>query len=183
MSHLILVRHAQPVIDPDSPSERWILAPEGRAASAALARELTVYTPRSILCGDEPKMTGTAAALAEVLNISVWPKAGLNEHARRTMKFGDKAKFEAAIKDLFERPGDIVYGEESADMTYARLAAAIDAALAGEKGAVVAVTGGTALSIFLARRTGVDAFATWKPLRLPMAFVLDRTNWRIERVV
>ncbi len=183
MSKLILVRHAQPVIDPDSPSERWVLAPEGRTATLALARELAIFEPRAILCGDEPKMTGTAEALSEVLGVTVACTAGLSEHARRTTKFADKAAFEAAIKSLFERPGEVVYGEESTDMTYARFAAAIDTASAGEIGTLVVVTGGTALSIFLSRRSGVDAFQTWKSLRLPMAFVLDRTGWRIERTL
>ena len=183
MSKLILVRHAQPVIDPNSPSERWILAPEGRAAAAALARALVPYAPRAIWCGDEPKMAGTAEVLAGVLGVSVARAAGLSEHARRTTKFGDKAVFEAAIKSLFEQPDEIVYGEESAAMTYARFAAVIDAALASESGTLVAVTGGTALSIFLSRRSGVDAFETWKSLHLPMAFVLNRTDWRIERTI
>ncbi len=183
MSRLILVRHAQPIIDPDSPSERWVLAPEGRAATVELGQALKPYAPRAILCGDEPKMTGTADALAEVLAVAVTRSAGLSEHARRTTKFADKAVFEAAIGALFERPHEIVYGEESADMTYARFAAAIDDALVRESGTLVAVTGGTALSIFLSRRADVDAFETWKALRLPMAFVLDRTSWRIERIV
>jgi len=183
MSKLILVRHAQPVIDPDSPSERWALAPESREPTAALARELLSYAPRAILCGDEPKMAGTGEAMSEVLGVSVARAAGLSEHARRTTKFADKAVFEAAIKSLFERPGEVVYGEESADMTYARFAAAIDGALASESGTLVAVTGGTALSIFLSRRSGVEAFEIWKSLHLPMAFVLNRANWRIERTI
>ncbi len=128
-------------------------------------------------------MAGTAEALSSVLGVTVARTAGLSEHARRMTKFGDKAVFEAAIRNLFERPGEIVYGEESADMTYARFAAATDDALEGETGTLVAVTGGTALSIFLSRRAGVDAFQTWKSLRLPMAFVLDRTSWRIERTL
>ena len=181
MPRLILVRHAQPVIDPDSPSERWLLAPEGLAATAELGQALAPYAPRAIQCGDEAKMIGTAEVLAKVLGVAVTRSAGLSEHARRTTKFGDKAVFEAAIKKLFERPGEIVYGEESADMTYARFAAAIDGIV--ESGTVVAVTGGTALSIFLSRRSGVDAFETWKGLRLPMAFVLDRTSWRIARTI
>jgi broad specificity phosphatase PhoE len=183
MSRLVLVRHAAPVIDPQSPSERWILSPEGAAAAAELGGKLARYEPRRILCGDEPKMTGTADALSAVLGIAVMRATGLSEHARRTTKFGEKTAFEAAIRSLFERPDEIVYGEESADMTYARFAAAIDAALADERGTLLAVSGGTAISIFLSRRAGVDAFETWKTLKLPMAVVLDRRTWNIERTV
>lgn len=180
---LILVRHAQPVVDPNSPSECWVLAEDSAAATAVLAQSLKPYAPRRILCGDEPKMLGTAEALTGVLGGTAERTAALSEHQRRTTKFGDKVAFEAAIKTLFERPGEIVYGEESADMTYARFAACLDEALAREPAPVIAVSGGTAISIFLSRRAGVDAFSTWKGLRLPMAFVLDRASWAIDRIV
>jgi broad specificity phosphatase PhoE len=184
VAHVILVRHAQPVIEPDKPSETWGLSDDGRAATAALAHALMNFAPGAILCGAEPKMTGTAAVLSEQIDLPVQRLPGLSEHARRSAKFGDKAVFEAAIKSLFERPHETVYGEESADQTYARFAAALDGELAARKGeTIVAVSGGTAICIFLARRSGIDAFATWKTLRLPMAFVLDSASWQIESVI
>ncbi|HXC55238.1 MAG TPA: histidine phosphatase family protein [Rhizomicrobium sp.] len=183
MSHVILIRHAAPVIEPDRPSETWGLSDDGRTATALLAQALARYAPRRILCGSEPKMAGTAKVLSEQLGIAVQHLGGLNEHTRRTTKFTDKAAFEAAIRALFARPGEIVYGEESANMTYARLAATLDSALVHEAGTVAAVTGGTALSIFLARRTGAEAFTLWQGLRLPMAFVLARGTWAIENVI
>ena len=169
MPLLILVRHSQPIIDPSTPSERWALSDEGRVATARLADALAAYAPARLLCGAEPKMQGTADVLSERLGLPVTALSGLSEHTRRTTKFTDIATFEAAIRDLFERPSEIVYGEESADMTHARFSAALGTVAEP----TIAVSGGTAISIFLSRRTGVDAFVTWKRLRLPMAFVLD----------
>ncbi len=184
MVRVILVRHAQPVIEPDKPSETWELSDDGRAATVALAQALKTFAPAAILCGAEPKMTGTATTLSEQIGVPVKPLPGLSEHARRTAKFADKDAFEAAIKSLFERPHETVYGEESANQTYDRFSVALDGTLAARpQDTVIAVSGGTAICIFLARRSGIDAFATWKRLRLPMAFVLDPENWKIEREI
>jgi broad specificity phosphatase PhoE len=170
---IILVRHAQPVVDPSSPSERWVLSEEGRTATARLAEEMAAYKPARLLCGTEPKMQGTAEVLSDRLHLPVIALAGLSEHARRSTKFGDTATFEASINALFARPGEIVYGEESGDMTHARFIAALEPHCTDASGPVIAVSGGTAISLFLSRRTGVDAFVIWKRLRLPMAFVIE----------
>ena len=184
MSYVVLVRHALPVIEPDKPSETWGLSEDGRAATVRLAQELKALAPAAVLCGTEPKMTGTAAVLSEQFGISVERLAGLCEHARRSTKFAEKDAFEVAIRNLFERPGEIVYGEESADQTYARFSAALDGELCAHKGkTVIAVSGGTAICLFLARRSGIDPFPMWKRLRMPMAFVLKPADWTIEREI
>ncbi|MBV9542107.1 MAG: histidine phosphatase family protein [Alphaproteobacteria bacterium] len=184
MSKLILVRHAQPVIDASAPSERWVLAPEARDATRALSDALAPYAPQIVLAGTEPKMEGTAAMIAERFGIATERLPGLAEHQRRTGKFvNDTAAFEATIQSLFERPGELVFGEETADQTYARFARTLDAELEKRAGTVVAVSGGTAICLFLSRRSGVDAFMTWKTLRLPMAFALDRSTFAIKRTL
>ena len=45
---------------------------------------------------------------------------------------------------------------------------------------MVAVSGGTAISLFLARRLTIDPFAFWKALRPPQAFVIATADWRLE---
>ena len=96
-------------------------------------------------------------------------------------KFIDKSAFEASIRHLFLEPDAVVYGDESASMTYLRFAEALDGEIARSPGGTLAaVSGGTAISLFLARRSGADGFALWQSLRLPMAFVLDRERWAIE---
>ena len=79
-------------------------------------------------------MTGTAAAIGERLGLVNQPLPGLGEHARRSTRFGDRGAFEASIQALFNRPGERVYGDESADETYNRFAAALDPLLAGPAG-------------------------------------------------
>ena len=184
MSRLILVRHALPVIDPARPSADWPLSDEGRETAAHLAGRLRPLSPVALISGDEAKMTGTAEAIGAALGLTNTPVAGLSEHARRSTTFGDRAAFEASILALFSRPSERVYGDESADQTYARFSRAIDAALdATSGGALVAVSGGTAISIFMARTLGVDPFPFWKALRLPQAFALSASPWRLESTI
>ena len=184
MARLILVRHAAPAIDPDTPSADWPLSDAGRAAAAALAEPLAAMAQDVLVSGTEPKMTGTAATIGHRLGLANRPLPGLNEHARRSTRFGDRGAFEASIQALFSRPDECVYGDESADATYSRFAMAIDPLLAtsGDRPAV-AVSGGTAISLFIARRTGIDPYPFWKALRLPQAFVLAADPWRLETTI
>jgi broad specificity phosphatase PhoE len=175
MTELILVRHAAPTINPATPSADWALAPEGHKAAANLGRALAPFAPGILVSGAEAKTIGTAAAIGGQLGLANQPLAGLEEHARRSAAFGDRAAFEASIQALFARPTEVVYGEESADATFARFAAAIEGVLAS--------AGGTAISIFMARRLGIDPFSFWKALRLPQAFFLFTAPWRLEKTL
>jgi len=184
VSRLILVRHAAPVIDADKPSADWPLSDAGRGAAAALAEQIAPLAPAVLVSGAEPKMIGTASAIGDRLGMANTPLERLNEHARRSTPFGDRESFRASIQGLFSRPGERIYGDESADETYGRWAAAMDRVLALARGRpVVAVSGGTAISLFVSRRTGIDPFAFWKALRLPQAFVLATEPWRIEETI
>lgn len=184
MSRLILVRHGAPAIDPATPSADWPLSDEGRVAAAALAARLAPFGSAVLISGTEPKMIGTAAAIGGRLGLVNQPIAGLSEHARRSTTFGDQAAFEASIQALFNQPTEIVYGDESADQTHDRIAQSIDDALKAAGGAsVIAVSGGTAISIYMARRLGIEPFPFWKTLRLPQAFVLSVAPWRLEATI
>ena len=48
---------------------------------------------------------------------------------------------------------------------------------------MIAVSGGTAISLFLSRRIGIDAFQVWKALHMPHAFVLGDAPWRLETTI
>jgi broad specificity phosphatase PhoE len=184
MPRLILVRHAAPSIDPASPSADWPLSDKGRAAAAELVAALMAYAPATLVSGPEPKMIGTAEAIGGVLGLTNQPVSALAEHARRGTRFDTREGFEASIQALFNRPAEVAYGDESADTTYARFAGAIDGLLMqNPSDPVIAVSGGTAITVFLAKRAGIDPFPFWKALRLPQAFVLSTDGWRLETMI
>ncbi len=184
MSWLILVRHAAPVVDPSRPSEEWALSEAGRAASLELAARLSSYAPALILSGPEPKQVGTAEAIATSVSAPVVISPGLSEHRRRSTAHAKKEEFESAIRRFFDEPENLVYGEESANQTYERFSLALDGALRKQPdSSVVAVSGGTAISLFISRRSGVEPFPLWKNLRLPTAFVIGRGDWKVQEIL
>ena len=57
LSSVFLVRHAMTIVDPSTPSDRWVLSAEGARAAAAL--DLPALP---VLSSSEPKALATAAA-------------------------------------------------------------------------------------------------------------------------
>jgi len=180
MPRLILVRHAAPRIDPATPSADWPLSAEGREGAARLGEALAAYTPAALVSGPEPKMVETGRIIAAAFGLESEPVAELAEHARRSTRFGDRADFETTISELFARPAELIYGDESADAAHARFAGAVDRTLADwPNGDIIVVSGGTVISLFVSRRAGIDPYPFWRALGLPTAVVLDRGRWRI----
>lgn len=176
---LILVRHGRPAIDPDTPSTTWPLCPEGREAVEALAGKIAAYRPVAVVASPEPKATETAHIIAARLGTPVDVDPGLHEHKRRHLSFGTEEAFREKIARIFASPNQPVGGIETAEEACERLAGA----LAQHKGRpLVAVTHGTALSLYVARLLGCDAHDLWRTLQMPDAFVLDAQGGLVERI-
>jgi broad specificity phosphatase PhoE len=183
MSALILVRHAAPEIVEDVPSEEWRLSEKGHDGAARLWPFLADYEPKAVFSGPEPKIAETANILARAGGIPARQSAGLAEHARRSAAFTDRARFEASIESLFREPDRLAFGDESASETLNRFARAIDSALQEVgRNSIIAVSGGTAISLFVAQRCGVDGFALWRTLKLPHALVINCSTWQLTRI-
>ena len=83
--------------------------------------------------------------------------------ARRTVGWLNPEDLDRGIRELFERPGKVVFGEESAAAALARF----EAAVAGLREPAVVVTHGTVLSLYAAPRIGRDVYELWGGLELP----------------
>ena len=185
--HLILVKHAMPQVDVETPAHEWRLHPEGIAAASVLAERLTGarYTPERIVASLEPKATQTGSIIAERLHLPFATVDGLHEHDRRAAGFLERKVFEARMRDLFAHPDSVVFGSESASAALTRFTAAVDRAISEDTGDgdVVIVTHGTVMSLFVATRSHVDATALWTSLGLPSYIALELPNYRIIEVV
>jgi 2,3-bisphosphoglycerate-dependent phosphoglycerate mutase len=174
MTRVVLIHHAMPQMEQGIPSADWTLSPEGMGTATALAAQLTHFAFARVASSPEPKAVGTATAMAQALKLPVEIDDGLAETRRRTVAFLPRAAFDAGIRRLFERPAEIVFGEESADAAHARFAAAIERQEKKATGDIAVVTHGTILSIYAGRAARlVDTFAFWKSLKLPDAILLD----------
>jgi broad specificity phosphatase PhoE len=160
---VLLVRHSAPELEPGVPSEQWRLSEEGRKRCGPLAERLAGFEPRVLLSSTEPKARETAELVAPALGLEVQLSDGLRETARRTVGWLEPVELERGIRLLFERPDDVVYGEESAGAALSRFEAAVE----GLPDSVVVVSHGTVISLYVAARTGRDPFELWKSLELP----------------
>jgi broad specificity phosphatase PhoE len=160
---LLLVRHSAPQLDPSAPSEEWRLSEEGRRRCAPLAERLARHEPRVLLASSEPKARETAELIAPTLGVDVQLSDGVRETARRTVGWLSPEQIDRGIRELFERPDEVVFGEESAEAALMRF----ETAVAGLEEPAVVVTHGTVLSLYAAPRIGRDVYELWSSLELP----------------
>src|SRR2546426_12664230 len=97
MSRLILIKHAQPLIDASKPPEQWRLSEKGRASCAALADALAPHQLKIIISSEEPKARETVELVAAKLNLAHKTAAALHEHDRSNVPHIGSGEFIAMI--------------------------------------------------------------------------------------
>lgn len=181
--HLILVKHALPQVDVETPPHEWRLGPQGVDGAGAVAKRLTRYQPSRIVASLEPKATETGSIIAEKMHLPFATAEGLHEHDRRAAGFIAADKFAMRMQEFFAHPDAIVFGSESASTALARFSAAVDRATGEQGGDLVIVSHGTVISLFVAARAHVDAADLWGTLGLPSYVTLELPSYRIRDIV
>jgi broad specificity phosphatase PhoE len=171
---LLLVKHSLPRIEQGLPAFEWRLGEEGRARCGPLAELLARHSPQLLAASTEPKARETAELVGARLGLETTLSDGLREHARISVPFVEPDEFHRRVAELFARPDELVFGEETAKQALARFSAAVDAL----HGTVVAVTHGTVISLYVAARTGADGFELWCRLGLPSLVVIEGAEVR-----
>lgn len=180
MSHLILVKHAMPHLEPGVPSCDWRLGAAGRAGAARLAEHLTAYAPGVIVASVEPKATETARIVADRLGMGMETVPGLHENDRTGLGWLGKEELAARIARFFAAPAVPVMGHETADAAHARFAAAVAGVCAMHPDkTVVIVAHGTVITLLVSRAAGVEPYPFWRRLGLPSFVVLSRPDRRL----
>ena len=184
MPKLILIRHSQSQLDPALPASRWSLSEVGRERCMALAQRLATYAPAAIIASREPKAIETGSIVATILGIPFETADGLHEHKREHVAFIPNEAFDATIAALFERPDELVMGEETANRARERFEQAVRSVLDRYPGRNVAiVTHGTVMTLFVAKHTGVASLPFWKSLGMPALVVLSLPEFGLLEVV
>lgn len=169
---LVLVRHSVPEIMRDVPAARWRLSDVGKTRAAAFARRVEPGSARTIFTSEEPKAMETARALASAWGLDVQAVPGLQEHQRPEAQMLSRDQFEDRIRQMFARPGDLVFGAETAEHARRRFTLALMRLIAQSSDDIVAVSHGTVMTLFVAAATGTEPFAFWKNLDMPCAVTL-----------
>jgi len=172
--YLILVKHSLPEILEDIPARGWHLSEEGRERARELAGKLIGYQPEIIVSSVEPKARETASILAENLGLEFFEVKNLHEHDRSGVPYHSKDEFQDLVRELFARPDELVFGNETANEALVRFRQAIDIVLNSYvRKSIVVVAHGTVISLYVAGLTGCSGFYLWKELGLPSFVVLD----------
>jgi broad specificity phosphatase PhoE len=174
---IVLVRHAQPEIDPAQPPALWPLSDAGRTAVRALARDPTWRGMRRVFTSPELQAQETAHILAGANGLTVTVVEELRE-VQRPHGVADDSR---AIAAWFARPHEPPAGWEPADTALTRIRACIERLRALEP-EPFAVTGhGLALSLYVAGLSGEDPAALWRSLRMPDLAVVDPARGTVLR--
>lgn len=170
---LILIRHAMPEIDPQTPAELWHLGDDGRTAARALRPLLA--QPAYYVASTEPKAAETLQEITGDLNVPTDP--GFTE-VRRPHRWSDdydyrtvaRAYAAGARHDGWEPHEEVIDRFDAAVARHTALAAACNKTL-------VIGTHGLAPTIWLASRYFLHPSPAqfWEALRFPDIIDVHRT--------
>ncbi len=185
---VLLVRHARPQLRAGVAAREWPMDPEAVTACHALAAEVDRLLSGSgrrvtrLWSSPEPKAVSTARALAEAWRIDdVSLHDGLSEHRRGPLPLVDDVAWRESVARLFERPEELVLGEETAAEARERFTAAMQevAARSGGSGLTAVATHATVMTLLLAGPNGLRPLQLWSSLRLPDALFVSSRGWRL----
>ena len=154
---LLFITHADVVIDPEMPVERWPLNARGRARHEAFSSGSEVAKVTAIYASAEQKAQDGAAILAAVRGLEVQTVEALHENDRTATGFLPREEFETVADAFFAAPEVSVRGWERAVDAQARICGAVRGIVEADvtAGDIAIVAHGAVGALFLCDRLGV----------------------------
>ena len=178
--YLILVKHSLPEVEKKLPAHRWRLSAEGRERAARLAEKLRRFQPGVIVSSNEPKAKETAEIIAGMHKLELHVVENLHEHDRNDVPYVPQDTFRASVHEFFQKPEELVFGNETAHQAHARFELAVQSVLNSHPNKIVVIVAhGTVISLFVSRRTGVADFLLWNELGLPSYVIVDTESSKL----
>lgn len=186
MRSILLVRHAQPLVNPGQQARVWELTPASRDAARACAAQLAGERPDLVVTSRERKARETGEIIAGVLGLDVLEDERLGEQGRDEVAFmDDRERFRIAVHQHFEESSSVVLGQESSLASaarFTRVVADLRIRMPPPRCPVL-VSHGRVMAAFLASITGADAWTLWEDLRMPDTIAVDLGSGTIRRLV
>ncbi len=133
--------HPQVAIDPAVPVPEWGLSEFGRERARRAATAPWAASVRRIVASVERKSVETAEIFAEALDLGFESDPAFNENDRSATGYLPPDHFEAVADAFFAAPEESAEGWERATDAQARVAAAVDRALAAHTSGDVVFVG------------------------------------------
>lgn len=175
---VLLIRHAEPEPDLDTPASSWPLSADGRVAARRLGRQLAPrLVDRTIRSSDEVMARQTADELSAQAPSVVESDERLRE-VRRPIVPNDEDYRDAVQRYL---RGEVIEGWERREEVQRRLDEVIGEC---DDGRAVFVTHGLAMTVWLGMTwPDLDVVDLWRSLAFPDAWLLDFERGSLARVL
>lgn len=182
---LILVRHANSLVQPDVPAHLWGLSSLGEERSYGLAGRLADFHLARVITSKEPKAIETGRILAQSFRIECKQVAGIEEHHRIGVPFHSQIdQFYFQMARFFRNPQSLVYGDETAEKALQRFTTTIEYLIERySTGNLCVVSHGTVITLFISYLTDVEPFGFWKRLGMPAYIVLGLPDFQVLNIV
>jgi len=182
--HVMLVRHAMPIVFPDRPPGSWRLGAEGMAQASDLARTVALQSPDLIVTSTEPKAIETGGTIAAGLHLACSSFEGFHEQGADSVPFvDDRDEFRKIVKRHFELADRAILGSEPSRDAARRFRTALDllSIRFPEVRLPLIVSHGRIMAAFLGGLTGQDPWDIWKELTFPDLIRVDLNARRFEQ--
>ena len=163
---VIVIRHAEPLIERHRPPTEWRLSLRGREASYELGACLAPIGLRRIVTSPEEKARATASVLGEVLGVSVVADDRLREVQR---PWADDSFAELVARYL---EGERIEEWEPIEQVVSRLEDFL--VNCPSEGPIGVVTHGTAMTCLLLAGDTANRARFWSDLTMPDAWTFSR---------
>ena len=167
-AEIVFLKHAETLVDPDSPASEWHLAPLGRSESYELAASGILGKVDAIVSSDEMKTIETAEPFAKMFGLEIERNHDFRELNRDASPFLTREEYlscvQVVLKNQFARPN----GWECAADALTRTKRGVQQAMSKYSSKrVLVVSHGLVLTLYFAdlQATMHDVFDRWN--RLP----------------
>jgi probable phosphoglycerate mutase len=191
MKLLYLIRHATPVIQPDTPARDWTLSERGAKEAEVLAGAAESWGLEAIYSSSEPKARGTALIIGDALGLPVHVVDGFDE-LRIPEWIGNSDEFNELVRTVLERATSAgapqleplldARSPERASAAAARFADGVRIVAAGPLPAAI-VSHGRVLTSYLSEYFSIESpFDYWRAIPMPgwTSIDLDRARTTVE---
>ena len=162
---VVLIRHAEPIVEPDRPPSDWQLSSRGKELSHVLGACLSTCGLRRIVTSPEEKARATASAVADVLGLNVIT----DDRLREVQRPWTEGNFVDAVTRYLQ--GNLIEGWEPIEQVVSRI---VDS-LVGHSGdgPIGVVTHGTAMACLVGAKAPASRALFWFDLTMPDAWALS----------